>query len=82
MSLCGAIVIGSDNRWLLGPAAAVPVMLPQIFLGMGALRTSFGSGMATNGWSAAIGLAGWSLVLWSAGPVLAPSAWKTDNSIG
>lgn len=80
VSLCGAIVIGASNRWLLGSAAALPVLLPQIFLGMGALRVSFGQGTVTGGWMCVLGLFGWALALGSAGPLIAAAAWRTDFS--
>lgn len=81
VSVCGAIVIGASNRWLLGSAAALPVLLPQVFLGMGALRVSFGQGTVAGGWMCVLGLFGWALALCSAGPLIAAAAWRTDASV-
>lgn len=79
VSVCGAFVIGATNRWLLGTVAALPVLLPQVFLGIGALRAALGAGFVAGGWQCVAGLAGWALVLGSGGPYLAAAAWKTDR---
>lgn len=79
VSACGALVIGASNRWLLGTASSLPILLPQIFLGMGVLRAAFGVGSASGGWLCVVGLAGWSLALYSAGPLIAAAAWNTDR---
>ena len=79
VSVCGALVIGATNRWLLGTAAALPILLPQVFLGMGALRASMGQGTTGSGWTSVLGLFGWALVIAAAGPLLVAAAWKSDH---
>jgi len=79
VSVCGALVMGASNRWLLGTAAALPILLPQVFLGMGALKVAFGQGTVSGGWMCVTGLFGWALTLASIGPFLAAAAWKTDS---
>ncbi len=79
VSLCGALVMGAMNRWLLGSAVALPVLMPQVFLGMGALRSALGGGTAPEGWQCVLGLLGWSVTLIASGPLLAAAAWKTDE---
>lgn len=79
VSACGALVIGASNRWLLGTASSLPILLPQVFLGMGAIRASFGTGSPAGGWMCVVGLMGWSLALYAAGPLIAAAAWNTER---
>lgn len=79
VSICGAIVMGANNRWLLGASVSLPILLPQIFLGMGATRVAFGTGGIEGGWQCVIGLAGFSLALAAGGPLLANAAWNTSE---
>jgi len=79
VSVCGALVMGASNRWLLGTAAALPVLLPQIFMGMSALSSALGQRAGSSGWMGIVGLTGWAVALCSVGPLLAAAAWKTDE---
>jgi len=79
VSVCGALVMGAANRWILSAAVSLPILLPQVFLAVEALRVAMGEGTADHGWSAVFGLFGWALVLASSGPYLAALAWKTDE---
>lgn len=78
VSICGALVMGASNRWILGAAVSLPILLPQIFLGMGALRVAFGTGGLEGGWQCVIGLGGFSLALAGGGPLLTQAAWNTS----
>ncbi len=77
VSVCGALAMGTANRWVLASALAMPVLFPQVFLSIGVLRVALGQGSAAGGWQSALGLAGWDLTLLAAGPLLAASAWAT-----
>lgn len=79
VSVCGALVIGATNRWILGSTVALPILLPQIFLGIGAFKVSFGSGSVDGAWKYLVGLAGWAIVLAASGPLLAANAWKSES---
>lgn len=79
VSICGALVMGANNRWLLGASVALPILLPQIFLGMGAMRVALGAGGSAGGWQCVTGLGGFALALAAGGPLLAYAAWNTNE---
>jgi len=57
VSLCGVLVLGASNRWLLVASLSIPLLLPQLAMALGALRagisgfpaTSYLFGLATFG---------------------------------
>lgn len=75
MSLCGALVIGAANRWILAGAVGMPLLLPMLTLAILALRYGFNDGRAAEGWQSLAGLAGFTLALAGIGPGLAPWLW-------
>jgi heme exporter protein B len=79
VSLCGAIVVGASNRWILAAAVAAPLLLPETFLGVGALRAGLGGGSAPVGIQAIAALTGWAVTLVAAGPVLVGQVWGLEG---
>lgn len=77
VSLCGALAMGASNRWLLATAIAMPLVLPQTALAVGALRVALGEGVEAGGWQGLMGLAGFSLAALGMGPPLAAANWRT-----
>lgn len=78
VSLCGALVIGASNRWVLAGAVAMPLLLPQVFLGVGALRVALGEGMPAGGWQSVAGLAGFAVAALASGPLIASAVWRQE----
>ncbi|HRI44720.1 MAG TPA: heme exporter protein CcmB [Fimbriimonadaceae bacterium] len=78
VSLCGALVIGASNRWVLAGAVAMPLLLPQVFLGVGALRVALGEGMSAGGWQSVAGLAGFAVAALASGPLIASAVWREE----
>lgn len=78
VSLCGALVIGAANRWVLAGAVAMPLLLPQVFLGVGAVRVALGEGSATAGWQSVAGLAGFAVAALASGPLIAAAVWREE----
>lgn len=79
VSLCGVLVVGATHRWLLAGVVALPLLLPQVFLGVGALAVALGEGSISGGWSSVLGLAGFGLAALAAGPLIASWVWKTEG---
>ena len=71
-------VMGAANRWLLAGAVALPLLLPQIAMGVGATKAAFGGGLPSSGVQQLIGLTGFAVAILAIGPGLAGAAWKTD----
>lgn len=80
VALCSALVLGASNRWVLAGAAAIPILAPQVFLAVGALRVALGEGSLMGGWQSVVGLAGFALVLLAGGPLLVQAVWSVDES--
>jgi heme exporter protein B len=78
VSLCGILVIGASNRWVLAGAVALPLLLPQVFLGVGAMRAALGEGTIGGGWQNAAGLAGFAIAAIAGGPLIAGAVWKNE----
>lgn len=78
VSLCGAIVVGAANRWILAAAVAAPLLLPETFLGVGALKAGLGGGSEPVGVQAVAALAGWAVALAAGGPVLVGQVWGLE----
>lgn len=78
VSLCGALVIGASNRWVLAGAVAMPLLLPQVFLGVGAVRVALGEGLPAGGWQSVAGLAGFTVAALAAGPLIAAAVWREE----
>ncbi len=79
VSLCGGLVMGASNRWVLIGALAMPLLLPQVAMGVGALRVSLGEGGIAGGWQSAVGLFGFGVALTGAGPILVAQVWRSDR---
>jgi ABC-type transport system involved in cytochrome c biogenesis permease component len=76
VSLCGLLVTGASNRWVLAVAVAMPLLLPQTALGIGALRVAYGEGTLAGGWQTLLGLAGFGLASFASAPALAAALWR------
>lgn len=59
VSLCGALVLGASNRWLLVASLAIPLLLPQLAMALGGLRAGIAGFPAT---SYLVGLAAFGVV--------------------
>ncbi|HRF58555.1 MAG TPA: heme exporter protein CcmB [Fimbriimonadaceae bacterium] len=78
VSLCGALAIGAANRWILAAVLSVPLLLPQVAMGVGAFRAALGEGTIAGGTQNVLGLLGFGVAALALGPVLAASVWKTE----
>jgi heme exporter protein B len=79
-SLCGAIVLGSENRWTLVAALSLPLLLPLLFLSVGCLRAAFGDGSQETGFQSLVGLAGWAVASLGGSPWIVSQVWRLDTS--
>jgi len=77
ISLCGALVVGASNRWVLAGVAAMPLLVPTVFLGVGALKPALGEGSIGSAWQAIAGLAGLTLCWGAVGPLLVTAVWPS-----
>ena len=75
ISMCGALVCRSSSRAVLSGVISVPVLLPVVLLGIGALRIAFGDA-GSEGWESVAGLAGLAVAFGAAGPYLFAAVWK------
>lgn len=79
VSLCGALVMGASNRWVLAGVLALPLLIPQVAMGVGALRVALGAGSLGGGTQNLIGLAGFGLAALASGPMLAAGLWRNSR---
>jgi heme exporter protein B len=75
IGFCGSLVARSKSRGALAGVISIPVLLPVVVLGVGALRESFGD-PGTLGWTSVLGLAGLATAFAAAGPYLYAAVWK------
>lgn len=75
-SLTSSIVITAQNRWILSTVIALPLLFPFIFLGISALRVSFGVGSLKGGWQAIVALLMYGIAPLAIGPNLARTLWN------
>jgi heme exporter protein B len=75
IGFCGALVSRSKSRATLAGVISIPVLLPVVLLGVGALRVAFGD-QSSLGWTSIIGLAGLATAFAAAGPYLYAAVWK------
>ncbi|HET6645186.1 MAG TPA: heme exporter protein CcmB [Fimbriimonadales bacterium] len=75
ISLCGALVARAEGHGALAGVISIPVLLPVVFLGVGALRIAFGE-PGTSGWVSVAGLVGLGAAFVAAGPYLFAAVWK------
>ena len=78
-SLCGAIVLGAENKWLLVAVLGLPAVLPLQFLAVGCLRVALGGGSLEGGFQSLAGLAGWALASLAGSPWIASQVWKLES---
>ena len=78
-SFCGALVLGSSNRWLLAGVVSMPLLVPVVFLGVVALRNGLGGGFETVGRQSLVALGGYCLTLLAGGPGLIGRVWGSDK---
>ena len=75
IGLCGALVSRSNSRAALAGVISIPVLLPVVLLGVGALRIAFGD-PGSSGWTSVLGLFGLSTAFGAVGPILYSAVWK------
>ena len=75
IGLCGALVSRSKSSAALAGVISIPVLLPVVLLGVGALRIAFGE-IGSQGWTSVAGLAGLALAFAAVGPYLYAAVWK------
>lgn len=80
LSIVGVLVSGARNRWVLAAAVALPLLLPQTTLSIGALRFAFGEGSQTSALQNLGGLGLFAIAMISFGPALASAMWRLDPS--
>ena len=76
VTLCGALVAQAANRGVLGAVIGIPILLPMVAMGVGAMRTAFGIGTMAGGYSSCLGLYAFAIVLGAAAPYLYAAVWK------
>lgn len=77
VTLCGALVAQAANRAALAGVVALPLLLPLLALGVGAMRASLGDGTVGGSVSALIGLSGYAALALVGGPPLFAAVWKS-----
>lgn len=75
IGLCGALVARSQSRAALAGVISIPVLLPVVMLGVGALRIAFGD-VGEQGWTSVAGLVGLATAFAATGPYLYAAIWK------
>lgn len=78
VSLCGGLVLGAANRWVLVGALSLPLLMPVVFLGVVAIRSGLGAGFEGTGTESLMALGGYALVTLAAGPGLVAAVWRND----
>lgn len=76
VTLCGALVANAANRSALAAAVAVPLLLPLIAVGVGAVRASFETGPGGSAALSVIGLYAYAVLMAACGPYLYAAVWK------
>jgi len=79
ISLCGALVVGATNKWVLAGVASMPLLVPTIFLSVGALRVAFGEGSIGSAYQCLVGLLGLTVCWGALGPVLTAVVWPRGS---
>lgn len=75
----GLLVVGASNRWTLGTVVALPLLLPEVALSVGALRASLGEGSLSGGWQNVAGIGLFAVAMFAFGPTLAQAMWGLDR---
>lgn len=78
VTLCGALVVGAANLWLLASAIALPLLVPQVVLSIGCLSAGLGQGSAAAGVQLLIGIGGFGIVQLAGGALLARAVWRLE----
>jgi heme exporter protein B len=76
VTLCGALVSQAANRSALAGVIGIPLLLPFVAMGVGALRVSLGAGSVSSGEISCIGLYSFSVLMGAAAPNLYAAIWK------
>ncbi|HEY3783444.1 MAG TPA: heme exporter protein CcmB [Fimbriimonadaceae bacterium] len=76
VTLCGALVAQATNRSALAGVIGIPLLLPFVAMGVGALRVSLGSGSVNSGLISCGGLYAFALLMGAAAPNLYAAIWK------
>lgn len=79
VSLCGALVLGAANRWILAGVAGLPLLIPTLYLGVESLQVAIGVGSFGSGVQCMVGLGGITLAWGSLGPLIADYIWPTPQ---
>lgn len=75
IGFCGSLVSRSKSKGALAGVISIPVLLPVVLLGVGALREAFGD-PGSLGWTSVLGLAGLATAFAATGPYLYAAVWK------
>jgi heme exporter protein B len=78
VSLCGAVASGASNRWTLAAALAVPLLLPQVAMGVQAISVAFSGNALASGYQCLFGLAGFGVASLALAPLLGSLVWRLD----
>jgi heme exporter protein B len=76
VTLCGALVSQAANRSALAGVVGIPLLLPFVAMGVGALRVSLGAGSVNSGEVSCLGLYSFSILMAAAAPNLYAAIWK------
>lgn len=75
LSLTSSLVLGAQNRAVLSGVVALPLVLPLVFCGVGAVRFGFGEGAEGAALRNVIVMFGYAAGLAALGPVLVGAVW-------
>ena len=77
VTLCGALVAQAANRAALAGVVSLPLLLPLLALGVGAMRAALGEGTPASSVPALGGLVGFAALSLAGGPHLFAAVWKS-----
>lgn len=76
VTICGALVARASSRGALVGVLAFPILVPLIAMAVGAAKASLGTADPGVGWSAVLGLLGWTVSIGAAGFWLFEHVWR------
>lgn len=89
VTLAGALVARANNRAVIAGAISVPLLLPVLGMGVGAMRVVFAgqmlgadpneflTGFVNSGWMSAVGLSCYAVATMAIGPWIYAAVWKS-----
>jgi heme exporter protein B len=76
VTISGALVARASSRGALVGVLSLPVLIPLIGMAVAATKSALGAGGSAAGWSAIVGMGGWTLALGAAGFWLFEVVWR------